>query len=244
MSVSATVFRNEIEKLLVPNKYRLNALITLLAYYNIEYTIESTLETHNIIVRLGDRQSNQTATVIGAHYDIFPNSTGINDNTCALVVLINFLKLADKVKFNMPIDIVFFDREETGMLGSSEYLRIHSNDINSAYIFDIIGFGDTLIYGSHSLYWPNMESFGIKKVITVLPSDNVVFESWDIPAVLITAAHKDDMRYSYMSGYRVDHTAKFYESFHGRKLDNDIEIINFDLLNQALDFLTSTFLDN
>lgn len=236
--------KEKIVELLVENSKRLDKLKEILDKNEIEYTIDSKNNADNLIVKLGQEDNTGSVVVLGAHYDLFPGRTGINDNTCSLLLLLEFIKKAKDKKLVRPIEVVFFDKEESGMVGSNMYAKNNFNRVSYALIFDIIGYGDTLVYGNTDNKLDELFSgTDIKKLSTVLPSDNITFEAQKIPTALITAAHKKDLKasLSVKMAYTVRHTAEFYSSFHNRENDNNIEIINVSLIESLLSVLCSTF---
>ena len=95
-----------------------------------------TLETHefviagknytNFILNLSsaaDLTKNKPPILIGAHYDAVPGSPGADDNATGVVVL---LELAREFATNppqTPVRLVAFDLEESGLIGSTEYVK-------------------------------------------------------------------------------------------------------------------------
>lgn len=69
----------------------------------------------NLIARRGNPK-----LLIGAHYDTLTQTPGADDNTASVVAL---LELADRV--GEHVELVAFDYEEVGLLGSYAYVREH-----------------------------------------------------------------------------------------------------------------------
>ncbi len=128
---------------------RLQSLLTLLEEYNISYKLDESNGVKNVVVDVNVKRVGlfeiDGHVVLGAHYDAWPDSKGINDNYCAIAALIKFVIKAKKRKVKEHIKVVYFDKEESGMLGSREYVRKYNNHIKYAFIFDILGFGDRLV---------------------------------------------------------------------------------------------------
>jgi hypothetical protein len=242
--------RSLIEEILVPNSKRLDKLIEILENNEISYKTEKYNGAVNLIVPIkGSNKATDGFILLGAHYDIYPGSYGINDNSCALGVLIEFILATKLRKPKENLEIVFFDKEEVGMIGSYNYALKHNKEINAAIILDIIGYGDTYIYGtpSHSLSFKDLlERVGAKEIATVLPSDNVQLSRFVEKVALITAVHDKDIirtRSSYWT-HDLGPSPEFYTSFHNRKNDNDINIINFELLETLKYNLANAFLED
>jgi len=224
---------------------RFEQLCKVLKLNNLDFYIEEDKDnTRNIIIKLRNSSNSKSLKhiVLGAHYDIFPNSLGFNDNTIAVAMLIEFAKT---YKGEVPINIVFFDKEESGMIGSDNYTSNYEHEIYFALIFDIIGFGDTLVVSSTDEVLKELlyTNFGIKALNFPLPSDNLVFSRKGIPTALITATNSTDLQKIPNKAHihYVASSAKFYRTFHGRELDNDITILNFDLAEGLLDKLSTMF---
>jgi len=218
-----------IEQFLDLNKLsRLEALKYILTYHEIKHrVIPCQHDCNNVFVKLTEEKPYR---LLVAHYDIVKDSTGINDNTAALALLINIIKESKEKNFN----VLFTDKEESGMIGSYQFSKVYGKDIKEAIIFDIIGFGDTIVYGSFGDF-DNLSKVGIKEISSFLPSDNVTFKSNNVKTALITAAHKEDLTLIKENYYSLNAKAKFYESFHNRQFDNNINLINFDLITELKD---------
>lgn len=222
---------------------RFEQLCKVLKINKLSYMIEEKCNAKNIIVSLGreDRAAGNKIIVLGAHYDVYPRSLGFNDNTASVAMLIEFAK---SYKGNKAIDIVFFDKEESGMIGSYNYSLDHKDEINYAIIFDIIAFGDTLVASSYFASLKDLvyKELDITSLVSPLPSDNFMFDTNKVPSVLITATESKDL-YNLTDkiividdevSYSLAYDSSFYKTFHGRELDNDITILNFDLVDSLL----------
>ena len=228
-------------------KPRLEILVELLTKHNLKVTTQQNHQATNVVVELGDRSLNKTI-VIGGHYDVFPKSLGINDNTVAVAALI---ELAQKLKdTKYKIDIVFFDREESGFHGSSLYIStVGLQNIEYAIILDIIGYGDSPIITGASLTNTNRISTfktliaknAFKVTENRLPSDNSIFMLNRIPAVLIVAIHDEDTLELDNGLVSISPAPEFYSSFHNGKNDNKIEIINWEIPELIINNLVRTF---
>jgi len=217
---------------------RFDKILKLLNDNNIEYEIKEYLfdSVKNIVIKLG-KFTSEKILVLGAHYDAVKYSLGINDNLCSIIMLIELIKVVKHNSLDIPIEVVFFDKEESGMLGSNYYVRDNKDRIDSAIIFDIIAYGNTLVYWTNSILADRLlRKKDIKKLKEMLISDNAVFYREGVDVTLITAAHNEDM-IQRDDEYILIPYPEFYTSFHNRKNDNNIEVLNFDLPNKLLDIL-------
>lgn len=221
-----------------PDADRLEVLLNVLDSYNISYNLQKIRypKSVNVVVKLNKpNTSSKKFITLGAHYDTIPGSLGINDNSCSIAVLIKFILTVDVNKLKHNIEVVFFDKEETGMHGSYYYAKRNKRLIKYAIILDVIGFGDNLFYcgDSNNIFVKNM--FRLKNI---LPSDNMSFISNKVRHNLIVAIPITDVVFMPESStFYLNSGAKFYKSFHNRELDNNIEIINFELLENTVNKL-------
>jgi len=127
---------------------RRNALLMLLREIDAPFTLSrqhwGSHRPENITVRfqepLGPR------LVVGAHYDSVPGSTGANDNGAGVVVLLHWLRLALARPPHIPLEVVFFDLEELGQVGSRAYLeQVGAENVLAMINLDICGVGDTIV---------------------------------------------------------------------------------------------------
>jgi len=218
-------------ELLVPRKeLRLESLLEVLKKNKIVYEIEKEGEIRNVIVRLGDLTKDEDFAVYGAHYDIVDGSFGINDNTCAVAMLIAFI--INRKDYKERMDVVFFDKEEDGLKGSKLYVKKYKDKIKYALILDIIGVGDTIVYNSNLAFDKLEMNLPFKKIINRLKSDNITFIKNDLPVVLISALYKKELIFIEGNKNKIEGKMLNNESYHGGNDDNRIEIINFYLINE------------
>jgi hypothetical protein len=75
-----------------------------------------------------------------------PGSTGANDNGAGVVVLLCWLRLALAQPPRIPLEVVFFDLEERGRVGSRAYLeQVGADNVRAMVNLDIGGVGDTIV---------------------------------------------------------------------------------------------------
>ncbi|MFC1513988.1 M28 family metallopeptidase [candidate division KSB1 bacterium] len=137
------------------NPERLEALKILLDKDNIPYEVETfkytsrrseeEFEGANLVVMLG---SGDREIVIGAHYDKVSVGDGVVDNGSSSVIIANIAAALKNENLNHKIRIVFFDAEESGLVGSRNYVETHADDnIVSMINLDVNGYGDTMMFG-------------------------------------------------------------------------------------------------
>ncbi len=81
--------------------------------------------------------------LLGAHYDSVPGTPGADDNASAVAVCLECARLLKEHAIGRAI-IVLFNREEDGLLGSSELVAGLASQpawaIDEAHIFEMVGF--------------------------------------------------------------------------------------------------------
>jgi hypothetical protein len=231
---------------------RLTALTSILTMYGIEFSYEKYQDATNVkvVIYSNPLVCYKKNIALCAHYDVIPGSLGLNDNTCALAVLIKFILWAKEHETNGNIIVMFFDREETGMLGSYNFCEIYQTYIEYAFIFDIIGYGEKLYYCGCTSHQHSIETRvrktllknGISELNHVLVSDNMSFDRFYIPNKLIVALPDTDVKLQPKQNcYELSSAATVYETFHNRPKDNQLELINFETVEKVFTFLTNTF---
>lgn len=211
---------------------RVKALKTLLTYYEIEHKeMRCNPECTNIFVPMTEEKPYY---LLVAHYDVYGTSTGINDNTTAIAMLIEVIKHFKKTEKKANFNVLFTDKEESGMIGSYYYAKNYGKDIKEAIVFDIIGYGDHAVYAESSTETNDslLSVSGLRRIDQYLPSDNLSFRNSGVNSTLVVAAHTEDLLPTIDNIYELTSKPRFYESFHNRDKDNDIEVINFDLVKE------------
>lgn len=225
---------------------RMIKIINTLDEIGVDYEVDFHKKEHltNIVVKLNQVNKEDKVVVLGAHYDVVHNSTGLNDNGAAVVMLLEYIKYYIAKGYTTPLEIVFFDREETGMVGSDVYARSNVDRVKYALIFDIIAYGDRLVYGpafDAELDDLLNRNHHVERLNQVLPSDNSSFAYYNIPTSLIVAAPDKDLIAQKDGSYNLVAFPEFYSSFHNRINDNKIDVLNFGLMKKAIQVIDSLF---
>ena len=136
------------------NAERLEALTALLRERGLDFEVqpfanERKEKGQNVIVTLG---SGAQDLVIGAHFDAVrlkdgSLSHGMVDNAAGVIVLTRVAEALRGRRLKHRVRVVFFDREEIGLLGSAHYVKSLDSKVAAAVNVDIVGYGDTLIFG-------------------------------------------------------------------------------------------------
>ncbi|PSF39563.1 peptidase M28 [Aphanothece hegewaldii CCALA 016] len=99
----------------------------------------------NIVLKLNPNLSNPLI-VIGAHYDTVPGSPGADDNGSGVAVLLELARIfSENLPTNYPIQLVAFDLEEYGLLGSAAYakqLKEQKQALRLMFSLEMLGYCD------------------------------------------------------------------------------------------------------
>jgi Zn-dependent M28 family amino/carboxypeptidase len=81
--------------------------------------------------------------LLGAHYDSVPGTPGADDNGSALAVCLECARLV-KAHDLGAVAVVFFNREEDGLLGSREFVSLLRAQpdliVDEAHVFEMVGY--------------------------------------------------------------------------------------------------------
>ncbi|MEG4349190.1 M28 family peptidase [Microcoleus sp. LAD1_D3] len=112
---------------------------------------------HNFILDLPplDRASKKwlPPIVIGAHYDTVPGSPGADDNATGVAVLLELARDIASGPLKYPVQLVAFDMEEYGYLGSSHHAATYKQQQESIRLMISL---EMLGYCNHN---PNSQSY-------------------------------------------------------------------------------------
>lgn len=88
------------------------------------------------------KAANPQKILLGAHYDTVSGTVGASDNATGVVILLEMARLLARESFNQTLQIVFFDQEEQGILGSAAWVANESfqKNLAGAVILDMVGF--------------------------------------------------------------------------------------------------------
>lgn len=80
--------------------------------------------------------------LLGSHYDTVERSPGADDNATAVATVLETARILAKQPTTRTLQVVFFDREEQGLLGSEAFVKQlpTSNRIQGAIVMDMIGY--------------------------------------------------------------------------------------------------------
>jgi hypothetical protein len=184
---------------------RRNALLDILRNENIPFIHYNQKHNENwvenIVVSINPSDSR---LVICAHYDSIMGSTGANDNAAGVSVLLHLTMRLLEVNIDLPIDILFSDREEYVNRGSEKYIKFTGKEKIVAMInLDTCGFGDNICISAKNneknVAFRNMFSHPVLSkhnvhILGFLPSgDDKSFDRAGIPNISISMLPKNDI---------------------------------------------------
>lgn len=183
----------------------------------------------------------ETPVILTAHYDVVKNSTGANDNGSSVAILIALAIHIKKYGSRVPIKIVFFDREETGGIGSATYCQGISEVVEFINL-DVCGYGERIVLCKQHV---TEEDYSVKMVerafrTTVNPliyanrfpfSDATMIakESFSVLSISVFPAVDVD-------GMDGEIGFSIFKSMHNSSHDN-IKYINFNIMKKLKNIL-------
>ncbi len=102
----------------------------------------------NLILNLpaGKGGQQKPPILIGAHYDAVPGTPGADDNATGVAVLLELAKAFAAEQASYPLQLVAFDMEEYGLLGSAEYaadLKQQQQPLRLMISLEMLGYCDS-----------------------------------------------------------------------------------------------------
>jgi hypothetical protein len=89
------------------------------------------------------RPHSEAGTILlGAHYDTVSGSPGTDDNATGVAVVLEVARLLGELATPRTLQVVFFDLEERGLLGSLSFVEGDSNleNLRGVIILDMVGY--------------------------------------------------------------------------------------------------------
>ncbi|MEB3295864.1 MAG: M20/M25/M40 family metallo-hydrolase [Synechococcales bacterium] len=95
---------------------------------------------------------NLAPMVVGAHYDSVPASPGADDNASGVAVLLELARLLHHQSTRRPVQLIAFDLEEVGLLGSrayAEWLKQKQQRLKVMLSLEMLGYRTTQRNSQH-----------------------------------------------------------------------------------------------
>lgn len=148
-AVSPTRLRGLIDALSFPRHYaaerraNVRARDFLVAHLRgLGYTPALQGSYDNVVATAGDVAAGG-ALLLGAHYDSVPGTPGADDNASAVAACLECARLLAGRDAG-PVAVVLFNREEDGLLGSTEYVAdLPPGAVAEAHVFEMVGYCTT-----------------------------------------------------------------------------------------------------
>jgi len=241
------------------NPERLDIIIKQLESWNISFVKQQYSSGTNLIVDLGNPGKKLG---ISSHFDRVSSSPGANDNGSAIAVCLDLIKkFKNADNGNLGLRVFFFDEEETGLKGSTAYVKQRGvKDMVGLINLEMVGVGDKFAL------WPVndnsngkiLESFEMasrrSKIVTkrfdqivTNTADHVSFQKAGLEAFTITCISDGDIETAYhydkALSFDVDmetlreilSTAPIFEHYH-RSTDT------YDRINEESILMTSSII--
>lgn len=126
-------------------------------------------KTHqNLILNLPTDTNNQKPPIlIGAHYDAVPGTPGADDNATGVAVFLELARAFAAQPINYPVQLVAFDMEEYGLVGSSQYaakLQQQQQPLRLMLSLEMLGYCDATVGSQRyptglQYFYPNCGNF-------------------------------------------------------------------------------------
>ena len=171
---------------------------------------------HNVMVGLG---VGTPRVVVGGHFDAArlddgELSHGSVDNAAGVLVLLRVAETLRDAALQGTVHLVFFDKEELGLRGSRAYVQAVDLAPDAVMVnVDIVGYGDTLLYGPGELSTGRSLAGHVHRVCArhavacvgtprMPPSDDRSFQRAGIPAISLAVlpAEEAHRAWLYLNG--------------------------------------------
>jgi len=180
------------------------------------------VETNNVASNIILPATRQHRITLMAHYDLYPNSKGYNDNGSGLATLLSLQDIYPEF-----VEIAFTDKEEVGGLGSDFYMKNHNPEF--VINVDVSGAGECVQFSKYPVNNDFKYDFLSNEVETIerfhIPfSDNHIIQNHGVPSMLVFAGDR---------GNESQTISKIWSLQHCNENDNKIELLSEDILQQV-----------
>ena len=211
----------------ITDKDRTKRIEKILSFVTKNHIIQNVLPTNsfpttrplsNIIIPAKIQKNKLT---IMAHHDVFPGSSGFNDNSSGVVTL---LKLQDFLPDD--VELVFTDGEERGGQGCRYYLENYRRPVEAINI-DVVGLGEKVFYEQYG----KVCSYDIPKTLELFEhipfSDSYILQNYKIPNILMLTGNQKECL-----------IRNIFEAQHGGQNDGNIDLISESVMDKVFEHLT------
>jgi hypothetical protein len=146
---------------------------------NVKNTIGSTFLANNVVGEIRGTEKPEEVVVLGAHLDSNDLGPGALDNAAGCGALLETARAIRQLglKPKRTIRFVFFTGEEEGMIGSTEYVKRHLNELDNAVANIVMDIGAGKPLGWFSMGRKDLDS-QIRKLMEPLANpDSVLVET-------------------------------------------------------------------
>lgn len=250
----ATYIKQQVESFSVPCEFQ-------------NYQVEA--KTYrNVICRL--QTGNAQKVIIGAHYDVYGNFQGADDNASGVVGLIETARIlaANKTELKNNVEFVFYTLEEppyfrTEHMGSAVHARSivkQKNQIQAVYILEMIGYfnhknvqdyptGLGLFYPKHGNFIGAISNFSSRRLGENYCDSMKALNRLDCqrliaPSIVQGVDFSDHLNYWNLDipAIMITDTA-FFRNKHYHTVDDTIEKLNLNKMADVVNGLVYTVLE-
>jgi Zn-dependent M28 family amino/carboxypeptidase len=117
-------------------------IITELKKFGWQPQSEKFAQGVNIFAQRQGTNKKSGAILVAAHYDTVKFSPGADDNSTGIAVMLEIARLLANYPTNRTLQLVFFDKEEAGLLGSRSFVNQgkHLQNLQGVIVMDMVGY--------------------------------------------------------------------------------------------------------
>jgi hypothetical protein len=95
----------------------------------------------NIYAERSGSDPNAGTILVAAHYDTVEQSPGVDDNATSVATVLEIARLFAQQPMQRTLQVVFFDQEEEGAVGSQVFVdRLPTQTLQGAIVMDMLGY--------------------------------------------------------------------------------------------------------
>ena len=220
-----------------------------------EFEVNGNIHQNLILQIESNSAKKRSPLIIGAHYDTVAGCVGADDNGSGVAVLLELAEYFSANPIKYPIQLIAFDMEEYGLLGSAAYadkLKQENQKIRLMISLEMLGYCDRTPNSQHypaglDKFYPNTGDFiGLIGSIPTIPDlihlqhhmKSVVSCEW-LPAgwrgLAIPDTRRSDHAPFWDAGYKalmVTDTANMRNP-HYHKSSDQLETLDLEFLTQV-----------
>ncbi len=153
---------------------------------------------HNVVATIPGNSDETSIIYLVGHYDTVANTSGSSDNTGGTSILLATAEKIKNMNLKRTVKIIFFSGEELGLLGSSNYVKTHLDEIkqNAAIVINVDVSGDDIGKDAFAIIGTNEikgyvagitreKGLSFDSKLEIYSSDGMPFAEYEIPSINI-----------------------------------------------------------